>query len=45
TKMHIVVTFLALLELAKSHLIRIQQDESFDDIVVAGRHETEQELS
>lgn len=46
TKMHIVVTFLALLELAKNALIRIQQDESFDDIVVAARlNEPEQEPS
>ena len=37
TKMHIVVTFLALLELAKNSFIRVQQDESFDDIVVASR--------
>jgi len=37
TKMHIVVTFLALLELAKLHRIIIQQDERFDDIVVAAR--------
>jgi len=36
TKMHIVVTFLALLELAKNQLIRIRQDGSFDDIVVVG---------
>jgi segregation and condensation protein A len=38
-KIHIVVTFLALLELAKNHLIRIQQDERFDDIVIAARME------
>jgi segregation and condensation protein A len=37
TKMHIVVTFLALLELAKNHHIRVQQDETFDDIVIVGR--------
>lgn len=37
TKTHIVVTFLALLELAKNHRIRIQQDEQFDDIVIAAR--------
>jgi len=43
-KMHIVVTFLALLELAKNHFIRIQQDETFDDIVVAARtHGDEQQ--
>lgn len=41
TKMHIVVTFLALLELAKNHRIRVQQDESFDDIVIVGRTEDE----
>ena len=41
TKVHIVVTFLALLELAKNHMIRIQQDESFEDIVVARRGEAE----
>ncbi|MCO6466239.1 MAG: segregation/condensation protein A [Bradyrhizobiaceae bacterium] len=37
SKEHIVVTFLALLELAKNHHIRIQQDELFDDIVIAAR--------
>jgi segregation and condensation protein A len=37
TKMHVVVTFLALLELAKLHRIIIRQDERFDDIVVAAR--------
>ena len=36
-RVHIVVTFLALLELAKNHIIRIQQDETFDDIVIAHR--------
>lgn len=43
-RMHIVVTFLALLELAKNHFIRIQQDETFDDIVVAGRNHEEESL-
>lgn len=37
TKMHIVVTFLALLELAKLHRIIVQQDERFDDIIIAQR--------
>lgn len=37
TRMHIVVTFLALLELAKNMQIRVQQDESFDDIVIVMR--------
>lgn len=37
TRLHIVVTFLALLELAKNALVRIQQDETFDDIVIAAR--------
>jgi segregation and condensation protein A len=37
TKMHIVVTFLALLELAKLHRIIVQQDERFDDIIIATR--------
>lgn len=37
SRMHLVVTFLALLELAKVHAIRISQDESFDDIVIAAR--------
>lgn len=37
TKMHIVVTFLALLELAKNQLIRVQQEGEFDDIVVVQR--------
>lgn len=40
-KTHIVVTFLALLELAKNSFIRIQQDETFDDIVVAARNPNE----
>ena len=44
TKVHIVVTFLALLELAKNHMIRIQQDETFEDIVVARRGEPEMEF-
>lgn len=39
TKMHIVVTFLALLELAKLQRIRVQQDERFDDIVIAERND------
>lgn len=39
TKMHIVVTFLALLELAKLHRIIVRQDERFDDIIIATRHE------
>lgn len=43
TKMHIVVTFLALLELAKNHHILIQQDERYDDIVIAIRAENYQE--
>jgi len=41
SRQHIVVTFLALLELAKNHSIRIQQDERFDDIVVVKRIEEE----
>lgn len=36
-KMHIVVTFLALLELAKLQRILVQQDERFDDIVIVER--------
>lgn len=43
TKMHIVVTFLALLELAKNHRILVQQDERFDDIIIAIRAETDGE--
>ncbi len=43
TKMHIVVTFLALLELAKNHRIIVQQDERFDDIIIAIRVETDGE--
>ena len=39
TRMHIVVTFLALLELAKNHQIRVQQDDVFDDIVIVMRRE------
>ncbi len=39
TKMHIVVTFLALLELAKLHRIIVQQDERFDDIIIANRRD------
>lgn len=38
-KMHIVVTFLALLELAKLQRIRVQQDLRFDDIVIVERKE------
>jgi segregation and condensation protein A len=41
TKMHIVVTFLALLELAKLHRIIVQQDERFDDIIIATRRDEE----
>jgi segregation and condensation protein A len=41
TRVHIVVTFLALLELAKNHVIRIQQDETFNDIVIAHRTDDE----
>jgi segregation and condensation protein A len=37
TKMHIVVTFLALLELAKIQMILIQQEGEFDDIVIVNR--------
>ncbi|MFN5874803.1 MAG: chromosome segregation protein ScpA, partial [Ignavibacteria bacterium] len=37
TKMHIVVTFLALLELAKLQRILVQQDLRFDDIVIVER--------
>jgi chromatin segregation and condensation protein Rec8/ScpA/Scc1 (kleisin family) len=40
TRMHIVVTFLALLELDKNHLILVQQDEVFDDIVIVMRKPT-----
>jgi segregation and condensation protein A len=40
-KMHIVVTFLALLELAKLQRIRVQQDLRFDDIVIVERKEDE----
>lgn len=39
SKMHIVVTFLALLELAKLHRIIVRQDERFDDIIIATRHD------
>jgi chromatin segregation and condensation protein Rec8/ScpA/Scc1 (kleisin family) len=35
--MHIVVTFLALLELAKLQRILVQQDLRFDDIVIVER--------
>jgi len=45
TKMHIVVTFLALLELAKNHRIIVQQDERFDDIIVAPRKDGEDQIS
>lgn len=49
SRQHIVVTFLALLELAKSHAIHIQQDEQFDDIVIVQRRhavsENEQEIT
>lgn len=43
SRQHIVVTFLALLELAKSHSIHIQQDEQFDDIIVVQRLHAESE--
>ncbi|MBN9399012.1 MAG: segregation/condensation protein A ['Candidatus Kapabacteria' thiocyanatum] len=43
SKMHIVVTFLALLELAKNSHIRVQQDQAFDDIMVVARDENEQQ--
>lgn len=42
SKMHIVVTFLALLELAKLHRIIVQQDERFDDIIIAQRSDEAQ---
>lgn len=42
TKMHIVVTFLALLELAKLQRILVQQDLRFDDIVIVERKDDEQ---
>lgn len=41
---HIVVTFLALLELAKNHNIRVQQDELFDDIVIVARADNEESI-
>lgn len=44
TTMHIVVTFLALLELTKNHKIRVQQDVLFDDIVIVEREEIEPEI-
>jgi segregation and condensation protein A len=37
TRMHIVVTFLALLELTKNAMIRVRQDDRFDDIVIVQR--------
>lgn len=37
TRLHIVVTFLALLELAKNQRIRIRQDLRHDDIIIAER--------
>ncbi len=37
SRVDIVVTFLALLELVKNQVIRIQQDEKFEDIVIAAR--------
>ncbi|NQW30677.1 MAG: segregation/condensation protein A [Ignavibacteria bacterium] len=40
-RIHIVVTFLALLELAKNHLIRVQQDELFDDIIIVEWNEVD----
>ncbi|MBM4178313.1 MAG: segregation/condensation protein A [Ignavibacteria bacterium] len=42
TKMHIVVTFIALLELAKLQRILVQQDLRFDDIVIVERKDEEQ---
>lgn len=43
SRQHIVVTFLALLELAKNHRIRVQQDDHFDDIVIAARNAADEE--
>lgn len=40
-KIHLVVTFLAILELAKNHLISIQQDELFEDIIIVKREESD----
>ena len=37
TRLHIVVTFLALLELAKNQLIMVRQDARHDDIVIVER--------
>ena len=34
TKEHAVVTFMALLELAKQHILRIKQDNLFDEIYI-----------
>ncbi len=45
TVQHIVVTFLALLELAKNHRIRVQQDEQFDDIVIVQRSDSHDQES
>ncbi len=42
-KMHIVVTFLALLELAKLQRIRVQQDLRFDDIVIVERKDDDEQ--
>jgi segregation and condensation protein A len=44
TRAHIVATFLALLELAKNHRIIVQQDDDFDDIIIAPRPASEAEV-
>lgn len=43
-KMHIVVTFLAILELAKLQRIIVQQDERFDDIVIVQRADDDSQM-
>lgn len=42
SRMHVVVTFLALLELVKNLRIKIQQDDKFDDIVIVLRDQEQE---
>lgn len=44
TKMEIIVTFLALLELVKQRLVFVNQEEKFDDIMVESTHTNEEHI-
>ena len=45
TRIEVIVTFLAILELYKSHAIEMQQDESYGDILVELRSDSSQQAS